>query len=130
MMKSLSKQFFLYFAVALVGYIVDFGTLILLVEVFHAHYLLGASAGFTLGLIVTYFLSNRFVFGESKLKSKTTEFLLFAIIGLVGLIMLNILMWIFTDIASIAYIASKIIATVFVYLWNFFARRTLYHNEE
>lgn len=123
------RQFFRYFFVALAGYVIDFGSLVLLVEVLHVHYLIGASTGFTLGLIATYLLSRRFVFGTSKLTSKNAEFALFAIIGLVGLVLLNVFMWIFTDLFGITYIFSKIVATAFVYLWNFFARRTLYHNE-
>lgn len=128
--KKFLKQFSLYFATALLGYLVDFGTLVLLTELFNVHYLVAASSGFILGLICTYILSTRFVFGNSKLNSKKAEFSLFAIIGIVGLALLNILMWLFTDIIGFNYIVSKVVATVFVYMWNFFARRALYYNEE
>jgi len=127
--RTLIKQFSRYFLTALLGYIVDFGSLILLTEVFNVHYLVAASIGFTLGLVATYILSTKFVFGKSKLQSKSVEFTFFAVVGLVGLALLNILMWLFTDLIGINYIISKIIATVFVYIWNFFARRSLYHNE-
>lgn len=126
--KKLMVQFTKYFGVALVGYIVDFGTLLIFKELLGLHYLIAASAGFIFGLIVVYILSNKFVFGESKLKSKKLEFIAFAVIGVVGLLLLNLLMWIFTDIFEVVYIASKIIATVFVYIWNFFARRSLYKD--
>ena len=36
---------------------------------------------------------GRYVFGESKLTSRRQEFLLFTLIGLVGLAILNLLMW-------------------------------------
>ncbi|MFZ3009922.1 MAG: GtrA family protein [Candidatus Microsaccharimonas sp.] len=127
--KSFIKQFLRYFGVALIGYVVDFGMLTIFVEVFNVHYLVSASIGFILGLIVTYLLSSRFVFGESKIKSKKREFSLFAGIGIIGLVLLNIIMWFFTDLIGINYILSKIIATVFVYMWNFLARRRLYYNE-
>jgi len=126
--KKLLTQFTKYFGVALVGYIFDLGLLILLHELFSFHYLVAASISFVVGLVVVYLLSNRYVFGESKISSKTGEFSLFALIGLIGLIILNILMWFFSDILAVNYIASKIIATVFVYSWNFFARRSLYHD--
>jgi putative flippase GtrA len=128
-MRNLSIQFARYFGVALVGYVFDFGTMILLHELLHIHYLIAATCGFIIGLIVVYFLSNKYVFGESKIKSKSAEFGLFALIGLVGLGILNVLMWVFTDYFLVNYIISKIIATMFVYIWNFFARRSLYHEQ-
>lgn len=127
--RRISVQFIRYFGVALVGYVFDFGTLILLHELLHVHYLIAATCGFIIGLIVLYILSNKYVFGESKIKSKSAEFGLFALIGLIGLAILNLLMWIFTDYFLVNYIVSKIIATIFVYMWNFFARRSLYHDQ-
>lgn len=126
--KQLAVQFLRYFGVALVGYIFDFGLLIFCKQVLHLHYLLAATVGFTVGLSVTYVLSNKFVFGESKLKSKKADFIAFALIGIFGLGVLNLLMWLLTGGFHINYIVSKIAATVIVYLWNFFARRALYKN--
>ena len=126
--RDIGLQFIKYFGAALVGYVVDFGTLIICKEIFGLHYLISATAGFVLGLVVVYVLSNKYVFGESKLQSKRQELLLFAVIGLVGLVILNILMWALTSGAGINYLVSKIAATVIVYIWNFFARRALYHN--
>lgn len=130
-MEQFSKrvvQFVKYFCVALIGYFFDFGTLIIFKEVLGIFYLVAASAGFLIGLIITYFLSNKFVFGESKIISKKLQFTTFAAVGLIGLLLLNLLMWIFTGLFGIGYVASKIIATIFVYTWNFFVRRSLYKD--
>ncbi len=127
-MKKLAIQFTKYFGVASIGYIIDFGTMVLCKEVFQLNYLLAATIGFILGLIVVYVLSSRYVFGESRLQSRRSEFALFALIGLVGLGILNMLMWMLTGGLHIDYMLSKILATVVVYAWNFFARRALYHN--
>lgn len=121
-------QLWRYFIGAGVGYLFDFGTLILLTEVFSINYLLSAVIGFSVGLIVVFIISKRYVFGASKLQSKSLEFGLFAIIGIGGLGILTLLMWLLTDLADVNYIISKIIATVIVYIWNFFVRRSLYHN--
>ena len=126
--QKLVVQFIKYFGTALVGYTFDFGSLIIAKEIFHLHYLISATIGFVIGLVVVYLLSNRYVFGESKLNSKTHEFLLFAVIGLVGLGLLNLLMWAMTSGIGINYLVSKILATIVVYGWNFFARRSLYHD--
>lgn len=124
--RSILPQFIKYFGAALVGFIFDFGILIIATSVLGLHYLIGATCGFIVGLIVVYILSSRYVFGESKLKNKNYEIIIFALIGVVGLLILNSLMWIFTSVLGILYIVSKIIATVVVYAWNFFARRSLY----
>ncbi len=121
-------QFMRYFGAALIGFGVDFSTLIALKELLGLHYLIAATGGFLAGLIVVFILSNRYVFGESKIKSKSFAFGLFTLIGLVGLLVLNVLMWFLTDMIHFNYIVSKVVATIFVYAWNFFARRTLYHN--
>jgi putative flippase GtrA len=121
-------QFFKYFAVALIGFAVDFGSLIFLHELLGLYYLIAASIGFVLGLMVTYTLSNRYVFSNPKSSSRLIQFTLFAVIGMVGLVILNIMMWVFTSRMHINYAASKLIATVFVYTWNFLARRSLYSN--
>jgi putative flippase GtrA len=127
-LSPLIKQSGNYFGAALIGLIVDFGTLIVLKEVLSIHYLLSAIFGFIAGLIVVFILSERYVFTNPKIKSKMWNFLIFGIIGLVGLGFLSFLMWFFTEYLGIYYVASKILATIFVYMWNFFARRSLYEN--
>lgn len=127
-MPKVAIQFMKYFGVALIGYIFDFGSMIICKEIFHFYYLISATIGFILGLIVVYILSGRYVFGESKLSSRRQEFLIFTLIGLVGLGILSLLMWVMTSGLQINYILSKLLATIVVYAWNFFARRSLYHN--
>ncbi len=121
-------QLWRYFLGAGVGYLFDFGTLILLTQVFGVNYLISAMLGFALGLIVLFMISKRFVFSDSKVKSKSLEFGLFALIGLGGLSILTLLMWLLAGVGHINYIVSKILATTVVYTWNFFVRRSLYHN--
>lgn len=127
-MKNFSLQFLKYFGVAGIGYIIDFVTMVVAKEVFHFHYLVSATAGFTLGLIIVYALSSRYVFGKSKISSRRNEFVVFSLIGIVGLGILNLFMWVFTSGLSIDYMLSKVIATVAVYMWNFFSRRSMYHS--
>jgi putative flippase GtrA len=127
-MKKLALQFTKYFAVAGIGYVIDVGAMVFCREVLQLHYLVSATVGFILGLATVYVLSSRYVFGESKLSSRRHELILFTLIGLVGLGILNMLMWAMTDGLEIEYILSKIFASVVVYAWNFFARRLIYHN--
>lgn len=127
--RQLTGQFVRYLVVAFVGLGFDFGTLVLLREAFGIHYLVAAAGGFIVGLAVNYLLSIKFVFSNPKIKSHAMNFGLFGLIGLIGLGILSVLMWFFTDGLNVNYIISKILATFFVYMWNFFARRSMYHNE-
>jgi putative flippase GtrA len=122
------RQFVSYFGVALIGLGVDFGTLVFLREAFGVHYLLAAVGGFTAGLAVNYALSSRYVFKNSKLRSRTLEFALFGVIGLIGLGILSASMWVLTDALHMHYVLSKVFATIAVYMWNFFGRKALYHD--
>ncbi len=125
-----SKSFYKYFFVALAGLIIDFGTLVFVKEILGLNYLIAACAGFLAGLTVNYLLSNKFVFKDPKISSKSINFVLFGIIGLVGLGLLNLLMWLQVDKIGINYIFAKVSATVFVYIWNYVARAKLYHEEK
>ena len=122
-------QLIRYFLVAGIGLVVDFGTVIFTKEVLGFYYLIAACTGFILGLIVTYILSNRLVFGAPK-GNRRALFILFALIGVVGLGILNLLMWLFVSKAGINYIVAKALATIVVFIWNFFARKTLYNDAE
>lgn len=126
--RKISSQFIGYFSVALIGYIVDLSSLFIIHELLKIHYLVATVLGFIFGLTVVYLLSSRYVFGESKIKSKSIEIGTFCLIGIIGLGILGILMWLFVDVIGIHYITAKITATIFVYTWNFFARRAIYHN--
>jgi putative flippase GtrA len=122
-------QLFRYAFVAVFGLIIDFATVIFTKQVLHFHYLIAACCGFILGLIVTYILSNKVVFGQPK-GDQRKLFLLFALIGLVGLALLNLLMWVLTGKFGLNYIVSKALATIVVFMWNFLARKRLYVEAE
>lgn len=126
--QNVYVQFLRYGFVAVVSLAVDFGALVLLKEYAHFHYLVAASISFLLGLFTNYWLSKLWVFHSSKLDNKRKEFLIFFAIGLVGLLLTDLLMWSFTDGLGFYYVASKAIATILVYFWNFGARKKILFN--
>lgn len=117
------QELYRYTFVGAVAFGFDFGALFVLTHFLGIHYLVSAGIAFFLGLSVNYVLSIKWVFDTHSIQDKRMEFLLFALIGLAGLGLNELLIWIFTEIARFHYLASKIISTVFVYLWNFFARK-------
>ncbi|HKX23880.1 MAG TPA: GtrA family protein [Candidatus Saccharimonadales bacterium] len=125
---AVANQFIKYFGVALVGLVVDFGTLVVLHDVVHAHYLVAAAGGFIAGLAVNYALSSKYVFKNSKLKSRTLEFVMFGVVGLIGLGVLSLSMWLLVSVLGVQYLIAKCLATVGVYIWNFVGRKALYND--
>ena len=118
-------QFVRYFFVGGFAFVVDFGLLYILTEYAGLHYLLSATLSFISGLLVNYVISCIWVFSNSKFKNRLVEFLFFAAIGVVGLLLNDALIWLFTDCIGTHYMFSKIVAAAMVYLWNFFARKYL-----
>ncbi len=120
---NLFIQFFRYTFVGGLAFIVDYVLLYILTEHFHFHYLESATISFMVGLVVNYFISKWWVFSQSKFKSKGIEFLLFFLVGVVGLLLNNLFLWLITTYLSVYYMYSKLVAAVIVYLWNFLARK-------
>jgi len=108
-----------------VAFIFDFGTLYLFTEYLGLHYILSATISFIIGLLINYTLSIYFVFNKRSLKNKKIEFFIFLIIGIFGLIFNDVVIWVLTDIFYLYYLVSKMVATLFTYIWNFFARKYL-----
>ncbi|MCX6252920.1 MAG: GtrA family protein [Bacteroidia bacterium] len=122
-------QLFRYTFVGGFAFLIDFGTLFFLTEFFHINYLVSAGIAFIFGLTINYFLSVKWVFSSRAMENRWWEFLLFTLIGLVGLVLNEFFLWILTDIMLIYYLLSKIITTIIVYFWNFFARKVILFNK-
>ena len=120
---NLFVQLFRYTLVGGAAFIVDFGLLFVLTEYMDCHYLLSATLSFLMGLLVNYLISIRWVFRESKISNRKLEFILFGLIGLIGLGLNNLFIYLLTDLMGVYYMVSKLVTAVLVYLWNFLGRR-------
>lgn len=118
-------QLFRYTIVGGIAFVVDFGLLWLLTDHAGIPYLVSGCISFIAGLILNYTLSSIWVFGHSTQMSRKAEFLIFAIIGEVGLALNAGLLFLFSDVCGIHYLISKIISTIIVFVWNFTGRRIL-----
>ena len=120
-----SIQLLRYGIVGGIAYSVDFGFLFFLTEFIKIHYLVSAAIAFILGLLTNYVLSILWVFPKRTLADKRIEFLIFSIIGLIGLGLNEVIIWFFTELVHFHYLISKIFSTVVVFLWNFLARKKI-----
>ena len=121
--KTLFLQLMRYSVVGGISFVVDYGSLWFLTELGGLHYLVSAAIAFVLGLTCNYLISTAWVFGESKVASRWLEFVVFAIIGIVGLGLNELIIYLCTDICKLHYMLSKAVSTALVFFWNFFARR-------
>ena len=116
-------QLFRYVIVGFIAFGVDFGTLYVMTDLMGVHYLLSNALGFIFGLVINYLLSIQWVFANRKMEDRRKEFTVFSLIGVIGLIINQLVMWTFTEYLAVYYLYSKVIATAVVFFWNFFARR-------
>lgn len=123
--NDIKIQLFRYLFVGGFAAVVNIGALYIFTEVFSLYYLISNVLGFILGLITNYLLSKWLVFAKESQFNKALEFAIYALIGVVGLGFDTLFMWLFTS-AGLYYMISKVISTVLVFIWNFFARKGLY----
>lgn len=119
--KAVHAQFIRYVLVAGVAATADTTMLWFLNARLGINPLLAAAAGFTLGLVVNYLLSVAWVFeGSGKL---TSEFTLFALVGIGGLGWTELILWVCVDRVGMPVMAAKMTALGLVMGWNFGMRR-------
>lgn len=106
-----------------VAFVVDYGLLFCLTEFAGLHYLWSAAVAFVAGLAVNYTLSLLLVFTTHRLQNAWIEFAIFALIGVVGLGLNEGIIYVVADILGAHYMLAKIVSTILVFFWNFFARK-------
>jgi putative flippase GtrA len=121
-------QLFRYAFVGGVAFVVDWLTMVILTE--HGlYYLIATVVGFILGLVANFILSKLLVFKKSNANlSLVREFIDYAIIGVIGLGLTELLMYLLTDVCNVYYALSKVISAVIVLFWNFLARKVFIYK--
>jgi putative flippase GtrA len=107
------------------GLAVDFSLYVGLTELASWHYLASAAAGFIAGATAVYAFSVAWVFSERRFGSPGWEFAVFAGIGVLGLLVTEIALYVCTDVSGLDYRLSKVFAAGTVFLLNFGLRRTI-----
>jgi putative flippase GtrA len=116
-------EFIRYAVASAAALALDVGSLWLFVEMFHVPYLVSGAVAFLVGLTVIYILSVYWVFDARVLSSRRAEFMLFALIGVIGLLLNEFMLWLFTERFGLFYMFSKLASVIVVFSWNFGARK-------
>jgi putative flippase GtrA len=97
------------------------------------NHILANTLSFTAGLAVNYLLSASWVF-RTETNNKARDFAVFSVIGIIGLGLTNLLLYLFIDLGIMLRIfyflredmilmLSKMITVAIVLVWNFSARK-------
>jgi len=89
---------------------------------------IATALGFFSGLIFNYIFSLIFVFESAKEQKKGRNifsFFLFTLIGIIGLILTEVGMYVGVDFLNTNYLLTKTIVAIIVLMWNYIARKIL-----
>ena len=130
--SSLIGQFVRYLVTGGFAFVVDFLLYAFCLYELNWHYLVANLAGLVAGLIINYVMSVAWVFSECKRvleDRKTVEFGVFAIVGIIGVGINELLMLLMVGMLDANEMKSKIVAAILVLMWNFGVRKMVLFRE-
>ena len=129
-MRKLIEQIMKFGVVGVIAFVIDFGVMVFLTEVFGIDPVISATVSFIISVIFNYAASMRYVFSHREGMSRTREFVIFVVLSAIGLGINDLLIWAGTDLTSFDYRLVKIFATAVVMIWNFVTRKIFLEGEE
>ena len=114
-----------YFGASAAALALDFGVFMGLHRLAGVDYRLAAPIGFSLGIVLIYLLSIRWVFQHRRLKDARAEFSLFVALALAGLALNQAIIMAGMELLGLADWMSKMLSAGFVFCFNFASRKFL-----
>ena len=130
--SSLIGQFVRYLVTGGFAFVVDFLLYAFCLYELSWHYLVANLVGLVAGLVINYVMSVAWVFSECKRvleDRKTVEFGVFAIVGIIGVGINELLMLLMVGMLDANEMKSKIVAAILVLMWNFGVRKMVLFRE-
>lgn len=122
---ALIKQICRFLVVGGLAFLLDYGALWVLVDLLTVNYLVASALSFAVSVIFNYILSSLWVFECSSQGNKVSEFVVFVVLSIIGLLLNLAIMWLAVDILGIHYMIAKIGSTGIVMVYNFISRKTI-----
>lgn len=127
--KDNTLQFIRYIFVGGIATVVDWSILYILTSICEIHYLVSAIIAFVAGLIINFILAKLLVFKANEVRVNSyIEFISYAIIGIIGLGITELILYSLTNFIGLYYMISKAIATIIVLFWNYIARKIILYK--
>ena len=118
--KAFILKFLKFCVVGVSGTVIDFGLTWLCKEIFKIPKFLANAIGFVVAATNNYILNRIWTWGSTN-EQIGIEYTKFFFVSLIGLGLNTLILYIFTEKIKMNFYVSKVIATGFVMLWNFFA---------
>lgn len=111
------RQFSGFAGIGAIGTAGHYLALIGLVQLVGVSPVLATAVGFTVGALVNYHLSYRFIFRSNKRHRESMS--KFFAVALVGMILNGIVVSLGINVVHLHYLVAQIMATAIVLVWNF-----------
>ncbi len=144
-MQKLLQQIIKFGFVGVISFVIDYLTglvvlnvlmVLLSTDYFEFASLVASVVGFVVSVVVNYILSFKFVFERKEDLNKKTEFTVFVLLSVVGMIINSLIIWILVGPIyshssflqenlgyNLIYTGGKIFATAVVMVYNFVTRK-------
>ena len=103
-----STEFSRYFCAGSLTFLVDFLILVMLTEFVGLNYLWSNLGAVSVGILMSYLLSVKWVFLARRFDRTTVEFPLFVLLCFVGLALNESLLWALVEFGEIHYLIAKV----------------------
>lgn len=128
--KKLITQIFRFLIIGGTAFVIDYALLYILTEYFDIYYLISSTISFIVSLIFNYIASIKWVFETKEEDSQTKKLTIFITLSIIGLGINQLIMWTLSDLLTIYYMISKIVATAVVMCWNFITRKIFLEKKD
>ena len=125
-MGKLIQQFLKFGVVGVIAFVIDYGALMLLSQVFGMDPVLAAGISFCVSVIFNYLASMRYVFTHREDLSRGREFVIFIVLSAIGLVINEACMAAGVALlgtTALMVTVTKLFATAVVMVWNFVSRK-------
>lgn len=125
----ISTQFFRYVVVGGIAFVIDYSVTRCALP--YLPLLLANSLGFALANVANFLLAHRWVFGQNwRGQHLWVQYTQVLGVSLLGLLLNDGLVWLAVSLLLLPLLAAKIMATVGVMFWNYFARLVWVYRKE
>ena len=122
-MRNLITQIMKFGVVGVIAFVIDYGVMVLLTEVFSIPPVASATVSFIVSVVFNYLASMKYVFSHKSDMSRKREFAIFIALSVAGLLINDAIMWAGTETHPSITELSGIAATAIVMVWNFITRK-------